>query len=135
MKNPDEAKRWLEESIEELKTAHWDLEGKQYNAVCFWCQQAAEKALKSYLYYVGERVIWEHSVGELAKKCANYDKNFTKLIEKGIILDKYYIPTRYPNGLPYPLVPTKSFTEDESAEALSLAEEIINLVKSKVTGK
>ncbi len=51
---------------------------------------------------------------------------------KGIILDKYYIPTRYPNGLPYPAVPYQSYTEEEANEAISIAEEIINITEREI---
>jgi HEPN domain-containing protein len=47
-KNLDEGQRWFSQAEADLKVAHWDFEGKFWWEVCFKCQQAAEKAFKSY---------------------------------------------------------------------------------------
>jgi len=47
-------------------------------------------------------------------------------------LDKYYIPTRYPNGLPGG-VPSRYFDDPvEAEEAMKLAKIIIDLVEKKI---
>lgn len=74
-------------------------------------EQTAQAALKSYIIFHKKRYIWEHSVQELARLCSEYDKNFEDVIESGKILDKYYIPTRYPDALARPAVPYKTYTE------------------------
>jgi len=48
------------------------------------------------------------------------------------VLDKYYIPARYPDALAPPAVPYKSFTETEARQALSQAQEIVSLAKARV---
>lgn len=133
MKNKDEADRWLKEAEGELETAKWDLKGKRYAAVCFWSQQAAEKALKSFLFAEGERVVYEHSVSGLLIRCAKANKEFEHLSEEGQSLDIFYIPTRYPNGLPFPSVPVNSFTEMNAKRALESSRKIIATVK-KIKG-
>lgn len=46
-------------------------------------------------------------------------------------LDKYYIPTRYPNGLPGG-VPSRYFDDPKEAEeAMRLAQSVIDLVEKK----
>jgi len=47
-------------------------------------------------------------------------------------LDRYYIPTRYPNGLPGG-IPKENFTEEDADEGIKAAEEIIKAIKFEVT--
>jgi HEPN domain-containing protein len=49
-------------------------------------------------------------------------------------LDKYYIPTRYPDALPG-IIPSEAFDKDDAEKAISLAEKIINFIKSKTKGE
>lgn len=44
-------------------------------------------------------------------------------------LDRFYIPTRYPNGLPGG-IPAETYTEADAKQAIELAGEIMRLVKS-----
>jgi HEPN domain-containing protein len=47
-------------------------------------------------------------------------------------LDKYYIPTRYPNGLPGG-VPSRYFDDPKEAkEAMELAKRVIELAEKKI---
>ncbi|MDZ7262578.1 MAG: HEPN domain-containing protein [candidate division KSB1 bacterium] len=62
-------------------------------------EQAAQAALKAFIIYHKKRYIWEHSIQELARLSAQYDKDFEALVEAGKILDRYYIPTRYPDAI------------------------------------
>lgn len=134
MRNPDEGRRWLDEAASELETARWDLKGEKYSAACFWAHQAAEKALKAFLYATKEgEFLFEHSLARLLKRCAETEKNFEAFRESCRILDRYYIPTRYPNGLPYPAVPAKSFTREEAQEAIDLCEKILSLARSWIS--
>lgn len=51
MRDPDSARRWLEQAQDDL---HWadHLAGEgAYNIACFLCQQSAEKALKALLLH------------------------------------------------------------------------------------
>ena len=95
-------------------------------------EQTAQVALKAFVIVNKRRHVWEHSVQELARLCSLYDKDFTGLIEAGKILDRYYIPTRYPDALASPAVPYKTYTEKDAVEAISLAEKITGLLKRKL---
>lgn len=92
-------------------------------------QQAAEKALKAFLYAEGEEHVFGHSVAELLKKAKTHEGDFEK-VRKARILDKYYIPTRYPNGLPGG-VPYEVFDEDDGKKAVGLASDVIDIVRMK----
>ncbi|MCK4386291.1 MAG: HEPN domain-containing protein [candidate division Zixibacteria bacterium] len=51
------------------------------------------------------------------------------------MLDKYYIPTRYPDALAGPSAPFEVYTPMEAEEALKYASKILDLVRKKVTKK
>jgi len=64
-----EAERWLSQGRNDLEAAKWNAEGKFFAQACFLSQQAAEKALKAYLFYIGKRKIITHSTYSLAREC------------------------------------------------------------------
>ncbi|MEW6686086.1 MAG: HEPN domain-containing protein [Candidatus Edwardsbacteria bacterium] len=136
MKNKDnnlyEAQRWINQAEKDLATAKWDFKGKFYSQVCFMCQQVGEKALKAFCYQKGERNVIGHTVMELARKCCRLDCGFPLLEREARRLDKYYIITRYPNGLPG-FIPADYFDEEEAKEALEYAKKILNIVKRKIS--
>ena len=125
MKNPEgESRRWLEQAEYDLKTSQWNAKGELFAPACFWAQQAAEKASKAYLYSRGERFVPGHSVAELLEKCKAYDKEFESLVLTGAFLDRFYIPTRYPNSLPSG-IPAHAYREKDASEAIELAQKIL----------
>ena len=124
----EEGKRWLEQAIEDLKWAKDLAERGGYHIACFLSQQVGEKALKAFLYAQGEEIVIGHSVERLCHLAAKYEANFLKKVKKWAILDGYYIPTRYPNGLP-DSIPAKVYTSDAAGEAVRLAGEIVDYIK------
>jgi HEPN domain-containing protein len=132
-KDVKEAKRWFLQALQDLDDARYNLSGKRYNVACFLAQQSAEKALKSFLLLRGADEVWGHSTSDLCKDAENFDSDFASLQIDAASLDKYYIPTRYPNALPGG-IPSQAFDETDANRAISLAEKIINFIKSK-TGK
>jgi len=127
----EEGKRWLEQAIEDLKWAKDLAERGGYHIACFLSQQVGEKALKAFLYAQGEEIVIGHSVERLCHLAAKYEANFLKKVKKWAILDGYYIPTRYPNGLP-DSIPAKVYTRDAAGEAVRLAGEIVDYIKEKI---
>ena len=75
------------------------MEGERFNLACFLSQQAAEKALKAFLI-ANKKEPWGHSVAELCETASMKDSDFRNIKKHAATLDIYYIPTRYPNGLP-----------------------------------
>ena len=128
----EEANRWLEQAKYDFQSAKRMDEQKDYSNACFFSEQAGQKALKAYLYFKGERYIWEHSVFKLAIKCTNYERNFDKIIDGGKILDRYYLTTRYPDAIAPPGIPYESFTEKDASEAISYAKKILEMVKNRL---
>jgi HEPN domain-containing protein len=123
----EEARRWLQQAEQDIDDAQYCQAGDRYHLVCFLAQQAAEKALKGYLYAQGEDRVWGHSVADLARQATGYDARFGALIGAGGGLDRHYIPTRYPNGLPGG-VPAEAFDADDAERALQRAQQIIRQV-------
>ncbi len=101
-------------------------ETKHYGQVCFLCQQAAEKYLKGFLVAKGIKPQKIHSVATLALKCAKLEKAFGKIIPICKVLDRYYIPTRYPVAIGL------IFKKEDSQEALRILSEIINLIENSI---
>ena len=126
----NEALRWIRQAKEDIDAARYNHKGKKFFISCFLSHQAAEKILKAYLIYKGFENIWGHSISDLSKECEKLDKDFTSLRKEISMLDKYYIPTRYPNGLPGG-IPAEVFNERDSLEAISLSEKTLNFVLDK----
>lgn len=123
------AKDWFEQAKDDLKHAKNSLKIGDYGWACFASQQAAEKAVKA-LYMKNNSVAWGHSITELLEGLPEEIKPDEKLIEKAKILDKYYIPTRYPNA--HPSGPAyKFYTKKEAEEAIKICEEVIDFCVSK----
>lgn len=127
----DEAARWIRQAREDLRAADYLVERGIYNIACFLAQQAAEKALKGYLYGQGQDVVWGHSVAELAAEAASRQPAFSDVAQVGAYLDRFYIPTRYPNGLPGG-IPADSFTHQDASRALDEAQKLIDLVDQQL---
>jgi HEPN domain-containing protein len=123
--------RWLEQAEADRHGAQLLFDGESYHLACFISQQVAEKALKAFLYAQGEDIVLGHSVEALARWAANYDEAFTALRDDVAPLDAYYIPTRYPNGLP-DSIPARVYTRAVAKETLQMADQTLALVKSKL---
>lgn len=125
-----EARRWFRQAQADLEVAHALRKGGYYAAACFHSQQAAEKALKAVFYSQGSRVVLGHSVRELALQGERLDPAFATLREGAALLDQFYIPTRYPNGLPPPAIPSESYTLSQAEMALKAAEQVLEVVRT-----
>ena len=131
-----EAERWLAQAVDDLEFTRWVLaEGRYFDKGCFIAQQAAEKALKAVHYLKGERLVFGHSALELLNRLLPEHQELVILREPARLLDRYYIPTRYPNGLPGGS-PFESFQRGDLESALDMAErvvaEAIRIVKAGV---
>jgi len=125
-----EVGRWYAQALRDLDDAKFNLSGKRYNVACFLSQQAVGKAFKAYLLSGAEEV-WGHSTSELCRDARNFDGDFASLQSDAASLDKYYIPTRYPNALPGG-IPSEVFDSTDAERALSIAQKIIDFIGSKV---
>ncbi len=86
------------------------------------------------MYAQGEEIVIGHSVERLCHQAAKYDHEFENMVSVWSILDGFYIPTRYPNGVP-DSIPARVYTKYAAAQAVELAEEIVNFVKKKISSE
>jgi len=104
------------------------LDGEFYSWACFLAQQAAEAALKAFLFFKGERGRLSHSIAELRQISSKHDEIFVGLASTGK-LDTFYTPTRYPDALPGG-VPFQAYNRADAEEAIGLAKEVMETVRS-----
>lgn len=123
----DEGQRWLEQAADDLKWTRLLAREGGYHLACFLSQQVAEKALKAFLYAQGEEIVLGHSVNALCSRAASYNSEFGEKRADWGILDGYYVPTRYPNGLP-DSIPSRVYNEKAAQESVALAAEVVETV-------
>ena len=129
----EEGRRWLSQASEDLKWAKHLAEEGGWHIACFLAQQVAEKALKAYLYSQGEEIVVGYSVSRLSASAAGYRSEFSEKAKRWSLLDGYYIPTRYPNGLPDG-IPAEVYTREAALEAVTLAAEAVEYVRQLIEG-
>lgn len=117
-----EAKRWLEQSKEDLETARYSFTGKKYRAASFWCQQSAEKALKSFIINKNKNIPKIHDLVRLGK-FVNLNKELLEDCER---LTYVYVESRYPD------VSKTSYNQRETKEDIKIAERILEWIKKNI---
>lgn len=131
-KNVAEALRWLRTGEDDLDAAIVLRKNGKYPQACFYAQQAGEKVLKAVWYY-SDADPWGHSIRKLIEDLESVDLNLydrlKDFLKAGTILDRFYIPTRYPNGLPE-LTPGEAYMEEDAEECIRHANEILVAVRS-----
>lgn len=131
MKAPQiEAQRWFRQAQADMEVVRTLSSAGHYAPACFHSQQAAEKSLKAVLYNQGNRMVFGHSVLELLRQCSIYDPAFATMTGEAALLDQFYIPTRYPNGLPSPVIPSEAYTASQAEAAQSAAERILQVTEA-----
>jgi len=130
--NLSEGQRWLDQAQYDIRAADLNRREEFPEIACFLAQQAAEKALKAFLYAQGERPVIGHATHRLVQRCAEYDVAFADLLDACRQLDQYYISTRYPNGLPDG-IPHDVYTPAQAAQAVQLAQAVIQLVADRLS--
>jgi HEPN domain-containing protein len=91
---------WLRQAEADLEHARHAHKDGHFEWACFTAQQSAEKAAKALHLSLGQEA-WGHSVTELFDALrAGVPAVDGSLLDRARALDKLYVPTRYPNGLP-----------------------------------
>ena len=127
----EEALRWLAEAEEDIAVAQTLRDTQHFSRACFHAQQGAEKAMKAFLYAQGVDEPWGHSVAKLVEEAATYDADLGDFGPAGSILDRHYIPTRYPNGLPGGL-PSKAYFDHDAQAAVASARQIVARIRTTI---
>ena len=123
-----EADRWRRQAANDLAFARVALREQFHAQACFMAQQSAEKSVKALAYGLGERTVIGHSLVTLISRYADRRPGLNDLREVAGILDQYYVPTRYPNGLAGG-VPFEAFGETQAAAAVDAADRFAQLAE------
>jgi HEPN domain-containing protein len=70
---------------------------------------------------------------DLGKLDSHMDASLKPLARDAQSLDRYYIPTRYPNGLP-DITPAQAYGEPDAQSAIASAQRILELCEKHVGG-
>ena len=115
----------------DLRHARHSLEKSDFEWCCFAAHQAAEKALKAVFLKIGMDA-WGHTITVLIGNLPRtIDAPPESLVNTARMLDKYYIPTRYPNGFESG-APTDFYTIEEARNAIQQAEAILEFCRYQI---
>jgi HEPN domain-containing protein len=93
---------WFEFADTDLALAEHSLSMKPQPlwAICYHCQQSAEKYLKGYLLYNGvESPPKIHDLVNLNKKCSEFDSEFNNILDECEALTQFGVQPRYPDEI------------------------------------
>ncbi len=126
-----EGARWFRQAERDLEDAAFNRQGERYNVACFLSQQAAEKAVKAYLYRRGAEDVWGNSLIDLCEDAKIFEMFFDTIKADARQLDKYYDITRYPGYLPSG-IPAEAFDDVDAERAIELAGIVVNFVGQRI---
>jgi len=119
---------WLRKAESDLSHARNALDDRDFDWACFAAHQSAEKAARAAHAAVGQEA-WGHVVTELLEGLRPRETAVDEaLLDRARALDKHYIPTRYPNGLPAG-APADFYTRAEAERAIADAEAILEVCR------
>jgi len=123
------AKQWLAKAQNDLLNADNNLQSENipYDTVCFHCQQATEKFLKSYLVAKTRIPPHTHDLLLLLEEILPLNNEAENLREYLAILMPYAVEIRYPDDWFMP-------TEEDALEARSAAGEILKWLRQSLQG-
>lgn len=124
------SKDWYLQAERDLNQAKASKAEERHEWACFAAQQSAEKAVKALHLVLGQEA-WGHVIARLLQDLPLEVPE--DLIEKGKVLDNFYIPTRYANGHPEG-PPFEHYGSLQSKEAIRYAGEILDFIRSKMAG-
>ena len=127
-----EAHNWLAFAREDLVLAEAALEKGIFNQVCFHAQQGVEKALKAFLRSRQRSVPRTHALSELLALCRVLEQRAGELESICEQLDRYYLPTRYPDALPG-MGPEGLPTRQDAEEAVELLRQAMGWIETKLS--
>jgi HEPN domain-containing protein len=122
------AQDWFKQAERDLEQAHASKTDGRHEWACFAAQQCAEKAVKA-LHLARGQEAWGHVVARLLQELPLDIP--ADLVEKGRVLDNFYVPTRYANGHPEG-APFEHYGPLQSDEATRYAGEILEFVRNKM---
>ena len=127
---PSRARDWYRQAERDLDQARDSRAAGRHEWTCFAAQQAAEKAVKALHLHLGQEA-WGHVVARLLQELPSSVATPDDLVERGRVLDNFYIPARYPNSHPAG-APFEHFGPLQSETALDHARSILTFVRAQM---
>ena len=118
---------WFAQAERDLAHASHAARDGDHEWACFASQQAAEKAVKALHLRLGQEA-WGHTISELLEQLPI---DAAQLVEKGRVLDNYYVATRHANGHPDG-APFEHYGPLQSDMAIAYAGEIVAFVRARL---
>ena len=118
----EEVKRWWKQAKEDIDSANYLFEGKKYKEASFFCQQAAEKALKAALLKKKKKLLKIHDLIKLAKEIGIGGD----ILDGCERLTAIYIDSRYPDTV------NNEYTYEETIEDIATAKNILKWVEKNI---
>jgi HEPN domain-containing protein len=126
----ERSRDWFRQAERDLQHARNASDDTDYEWACFASQQAAEKSLKAlYQALAGEG--WGHSVLVLLEGLESRRTISDDLKSYARLLDRMYIPTRYPNGFDSG-IPGDYFGSTDAEEAIRCAGAILEFARPEI---
>lgn len=122
------ARDWMNQACRDLEQAEDSRRAGRHEWACFAAQQAAEKAVKALHLSLGQEA-WGHVVAKLLSELPVLVP--AELVEKGKVLDNFYVPARYPNGH-VEGAPFEHYGVLQSGEAIRFAREILEFARTQM---
>ena len=102
-------------------------EGGAPSTACFLSQQMAEKYLKALLVFRNKTFPKVHDLLNLATRLMETDADIVRMQENLVLLNRYYIQTRYPGDYP-------AFSLEEAKQAFEAALRVKEFVWKRIEG-
>ena len=127
-KQRDLALEWLVFAGEDLQAAHVLSKEGIYSQACFHAQQFAEKLFKAFLHFHAISFKKIHDLNELFRICLPVNEEILQVFEEPLmVLNLYYAPTRYPDGIPGSF-PHRLPNKTDAAQAFATAEKLYKTI-------
>lgn len=99
MRNSTDPFFWLKRAAQDIRTAKNNLADNPQelaDAICYACQQAAEKYLKAFLLQKKEALIKTHDLVFLGRRASRLEPIFREIEQELLELNEYSLEARYP---------------------------------------
>lgn len=124
-------RQWLDRAKEDHTVARLVADEGHPSHACFLAQQSIEKALKAFLLARTNQYPRTHRLVDLLQLCTDHEPTFNQYLADCTVVDQYYIPTRYPDGIlggPTAGLPTAV----EAQDAITATERILPFVEQQL---
>jgi HEPN domain-containing protein len=118
---------WFNQAQRDLEQAEDSERAGRHEWACFAARQAAEKTVKALHLHLGQEA-WGHVVARLLQEPPASVAVPDELVERGRVLDNFYIPARYPDSHPQG-APFEHYGRLQSRQAVQHACAILDFVR------